>query len=109
MTYGADDMAAQSLLAALGRGLDQAKPKAQLADELGWDERAVKRAVRDLRLGGFLVLAGNEGYYLEGNPEAWLKRQRSQIIAMLRTYKAVRDTQRRQVAARYAQTELWAS
>ena len=82
MTRETDDMAAQSLLSRLGRGLDAAKTKAELADELGWTERQVKLAVRDLRLGGWLVLAGNDGYWLEGDPQAWLKRQRSQIIAM---------------------------
>lgn len=88
-------MAAQAVLAALGRGLDAAKTKAALADELGWSERAVKRAVRDLRLGGWLVLSGNAGYWLEGNPDAWLRRQRSQIFAMWKTYRAVRTTYRR--------------
>ena len=102
-----DDLSAQLLLARLGRGLDAAKTKAALADELGWTERAVKRAVRDLRLDGWLVLSGNEGYWLEGNPEAWLNRQRSQIFAMWRTYRAVRATYRRQRTADYHQEVLF--
>lgn len=104
MTRPGDDMAAQAVLSRLGRGLDAAKSKAALADELGWSERAVKRAVRDLRLDGWLVLSGNTGYYLEGNPEAWLHRQRSQIFAMWRTYRAVRSTYRKQG---YSQLEMF--
>lgn len=100
-------MAAQAVLARLGRGLDAARTKAALADELGWTERAVKRAVRDLRLAGWLVLSGNDGYYLEGNPEAWLRRQRSQIIAMSITYRRVRSTWRRQQAAAVQQLPLF--
>lgn len=94
-----DDMAAQSLLSRLGRGADHATTKAELADQLGWTEREVKRAVWQLRLDGWLILSGNEGYYLEGNPEAWLHRQRSQIIAMSRSYRSVRATWRKQQAA----------
>lgn len=107
MTRQTDDMAAQAVLRALGRGQDHARTKADLADELGWTERAVKQAVRDLRLGGWLVLAGNDGYWLEGDPEAWLKRQRSQIIAMSTTYRSVRSTWRRQQAAAVQQGTLW--
>ena len=100
-------MAAQAVLSRLGRGLDAAKTKAALADELGWTERAVKRAVRDLRLDGWLVLSGNTGYYLEGNPDAWLNRQRSQLISMYATYRAVRATYRRQRAVDYHQEVLF--
>lgn len=101
------DFAAQLLLGHLGRGLDAAKTNATLADELGWTERDIKRAVRDLRLDGYLVLAGNDGYYLDGNPEAWLKRQRSQIVAMNTTYRRVRSTWRRQQAAVVHQETLF--
>lgn len=107
MTRETDDMAAQAVLRALGRGSDHARTKAEIADELGWTERQVKAAVRDLRLGGWLVLAGNDGYWLEGDPQAWLKRQRSQIIAMSLTYRSVRSTYRRQQAAAVKQTTLW--
>ena len=96
MTRQGDDMAAQAVLSRLGRGLDAAKTKAALADELGWTEREVKRAVRDLRLEGWLVLAGNEGYYLEGDPSVWMSRQLSQIKAMSKTYRAVRKAYRTQ-------------
>lgn len=108
MTRQRDDMAVQALLSRLGRGLDAAKTKAALADELGWTERAVKAVVRDARLDGWLILAGNDGYWLEGNPSEWLARQRSQIIAMSLTYRAVRNTWRRQQAAAVKQTTLWA-
>jgi biotin operon repressor len=91
-----DDMAVQALLSRLGRGQDHAKHKAQLADELGWTEREVKRAVHDARLDGFLVLSGNDGYWLDGSPQEWLARQRSQIHSMWRTYRAVRRTYRTQ-------------
>jgi biotin operon repressor len=96
MTRQGDDMAAQALLARLGRGQDHAKRKAELADELGWTEREVKARVRELRLEGWLVLSGNDGYWLEGDPKAWLQRQRSQIFAMWATYRAVRRTYRTQ-------------
>lgn len=107
MTRQTDDIAVQALLSRLGRGLDHARTKAELADELGWTERAVKQAVRDLRLAGWLVLAGNDGYWLEGDPEAWLRRQRSQIIAMSATYRSVRATWRRQQAAAVQQQTLF--
>ena len=104
MTRETDDMAAQSLLSRLGRGLDAAKTKAELADELGWTERQVKLAVRDLRLGGYLVLAGNDGYWLDGSPEAWIRRQKSQIAAMQATLNAVEGNYRR---SQVKQTTLW--
>ncbi len=90
----ANDAHQQRLLAALGRGQDHAKKQAQLADELGWSQREVKRAVHDLRLDGWLVLSGNDGYWLDGSPQEWLARQRSQIHSMWRTYRAVRRTYR---------------
>jgi biotin operon repressor len=96
MTRHPDDMAAQALLSRLGRGSDHAKRKAALADELGWTEREVKRVVRELRLDGWLVLSGNDGYWLDGSPQEWLARQRSQIHSMWRTYRAVRRTYRTQ-------------
>lgn len=94
----ADDRDCQLLLGHLGHQ-DAPKRKAALADELGWNERDVKRVVRQCRLNGWLVLSGNDGYYLDGDPEVWLRRQRSQIFSMWRTYKAVRNNWRRQQAA----------
>lgn len=64
MTDRGNDMAAQTVLRALGRGADHARPIGEYAESLGWTRRQVELALRTLRLEGWPIGSSGSGVWL---------------------------------------------
>lgn len=105
-----DDMRAQRVLAAIGRGRDAARSYSSIAEELGINRRSVEIAVNQLRRGGWAIASAGDGCWLTDSPaelmatfDSMRKRVRSQVV----TYWAIRATARRMRAAAIHQETLF--
>lgn len=101
-------MAAQTVLAVLGRGADNARSLGAIAEQLGWSRRVVEKAVQALRLDGKAVASGSDGIWLT-DAAAELDATHHMLVSRLQaqaaTADAVKATADRMRGSQ--QTELW--
>lgn len=91
------DFATQAVLARLGRGADQARSLAAIAEQLNAPRREVEQAVQSLRVSGFAVCSGSEGVWIGDSADiaATLHSLRGRMVSQYQTYLALRKTLRR--------------
>lgn len=92
------DFPAQTVLARLGWGRDNARFLSDIAEDLGWPRRAVEAAVQALRMHGKAIASDGSGVWLTGDAaelEATFASMRRRIRSQMVTAWAVRSTARR--------------
>jgi hypothetical protein len=101
-------MAAQTVLAALGRGADAARPISVFAENLQWTRRQVELALRALRLDGWPIGSSGRGVWLADAAEldATIASLQRRLVSQYKTLRKQRELRAQMRARLLQQTTL---